>query len=457
MNQQPTSILVVDDEEMIVTILENFLEDREFEVVGLSDSTKALELVRERSFDLVFTDLMMPKVTGMELIKAIRERNDDTQIIIFTGYASVDSAIEAVQQGVYDYIRKPFRLEEIDHIMDHALEQQRLRRENIALQQKITRMLARITMLYDISTIMYQVANHDQAMEMLFDTLAEGMQIRAAFLMGADEQGQYRIQHAQGLPEGFADQFTLRVGAGLNDKPVGEVEPVQIDIESGLTVDDQPIEMGESFQCLYLLPIQFHERLIAFLGALQDKDVDFDPEDELTLLKVLATQIAPLIGEEGMTGGDLPTGEGFHAFLAAIVRQHINAARSLDAEVSFAALRLLNPDEPLSAAAFHTLRKDWFSLVQECVGQGRRLYWVGFDTLLVVADGGNPVGLEHHCADLRQRVEERFCQDRETRRVAMTYAIQSYPFDATSTRVLLESLGSLLFTEAGACLQHSEH
>ncbi len=190
MGKDKISILIVDDEEMIVTILINFLSEKGYEVTGKNDPVEALELLKHTTFDIVFTDLMMPHVNGMELVKEIRQQDVDTQIVIFTGYASVDSAIDAVQQGVYDYIKKPFKLDEIDKILTHALDKLTLQRENESLHTENKRMLSQITMLYDISNILYQVREKKYAVEMLFDTMAESMHIHSALICESQKGGQ---------------------------------------------------------------------------------------------------------------------------------------------------------------------------------------------------------------------------------------------------------------------------
>ncbi|MFQ5335854.1 MAG: response regulator, partial [Flavobacteriales bacterium] len=172
-----TKVLVVDDDRMITELLFTYLPQFNFEVTAYTDSQKALEAIRENRYDVVLTDLVMPVVSGMEIVKAVSETDYDTQIIIATGFATAESAIKAVRYGVYDYIRKPFTPSEIRIVLSRAVEKLRIMRDNIRLQTRIEKMLSNMTMLHNISTILYQVTDFDLIVEMVLDTITEGFAI----------------------------------------------------------------------------------------------------------------------------------------------------------------------------------------------------------------------------------------------------------------------------------------
>ena len=129
MQLKKISILVIDDEHIIVDILTTYLQNNGFVVTGLTDPQEALKYIGKENYDIVLTDLMMPHISGMDIMKAVKQTGHDTEVIIFTGFASIDTAIEAIQYGVYDYIRKPIELKEIKVVIDRAAEKLFLRRE----------------------------------------------------------------------------------------------------------------------------------------------------------------------------------------------------------------------------------------------------------------------------------------------------------------------------------------
>ena len=131
-------ILVVDDEEVIREILADFLTMEGFSVRTAKDGGDALvELSRDR-FDLVLSDLKMPNMGGIELLGAIRKHTPHVVTIIMTGFGTVETAIEAMKQGAYDYVLKPFKVEEVVHTIRRALETQRLEAENFRLKEALS-------------------------------------------------------------------------------------------------------------------------------------------------------------------------------------------------------------------------------------------------------------------------------------------------------------------------------
>ncbi|MGB5367377.1 MAG: HD domain-containing phosphohydrolase [Polyangiales bacterium] len=131
-------VLVVDDEEVIREILADFLTMEGFYVRTAEDGSDALvELSRDR-FDLVLSDLKMPNMGGLELLGAIRKHTPHVVTIIMTGFGTVETAIEAMKQGAYDYVLKPFKVEEVVHTIRRGLEKQRLQAENFRLKEALS-------------------------------------------------------------------------------------------------------------------------------------------------------------------------------------------------------------------------------------------------------------------------------------------------------------------------------
>lgn len=105
-------ILIVDDDRDICEYMRTMLEATGYEVATLSDPTHAVDRVREEEFHVLIIDLMMPKMDGIELIQKIRKIDSDVAIVVFTGYASVETAVEALKLEVSDYVQKPFEIDD---------------------------------------------------------------------------------------------------------------------------------------------------------------------------------------------------------------------------------------------------------------------------------------------------------------------------------------------------------
>jgi DNA-binding NtrC family response regulator len=130
-------ILIVDDNREIRGILEEYLREEGYLAQGAADGKEALAKYAETPFDLIITDLNMPGMTGIELIREIAKGENTTEFIIITGYASLDSAIESVKAGAFDYLVKPFRIEELKVVIKNAKDKIALKKANKQLFDKL--------------------------------------------------------------------------------------------------------------------------------------------------------------------------------------------------------------------------------------------------------------------------------------------------------------------------------
>jgi len=130
-------LLIVDDEEIALRNLERVMKKAGYQVTTSSSGARALALIESGEFDLLLSDLRMEGVDGMQLLKACRARHPDIEVIMITGFATTESAVKAMKEGAFNYIAKPFRLDEVRRVVSEALEKIALRRENRRLKQQI--------------------------------------------------------------------------------------------------------------------------------------------------------------------------------------------------------------------------------------------------------------------------------------------------------------------------------
>ena len=130
-------LLLVDDERIALRNLEHVLAREGYDITATQSGRHALELVDTQPFDLVLTDLKMERVDGMQLLQHCRARHPDLEVIMITGYATLESAVEAMKVGAFHYIAKPFRLDEVRQTVAEALEKVSLKRENRALRAQL--------------------------------------------------------------------------------------------------------------------------------------------------------------------------------------------------------------------------------------------------------------------------------------------------------------------------------
>ncbi|GAB4361543.1 MAG: hypothetical protein Kow00128_00440 [Deltaproteobacteria bacterium] len=140
-------ILIVDDDEGICEVLSTYLQPRGYRIRSLHTGEQALDLLRKETPDVVILDLRLPDMEGQEILKGIRDRSLETEVIIITGFASLDSALSAIKAGAFDYIVKPFKLGEIDISVRNALDRIRLREQNRILTERVRELSHRLERL----------------------------------------------------------------------------------------------------------------------------------------------------------------------------------------------------------------------------------------------------------------------------------------------------------------------
>ena len=130
-------LLIVEDEETLCESLKRVLAKEGYVVHTAGDAEAALRIFGEGAYDLVITDIILPGITGIELLRKIKERLPEQIVIITTAYASLETAVEALRTGAYDYVVKPVMHEEIKQIVRNALAQRALQVENARLRSEI--------------------------------------------------------------------------------------------------------------------------------------------------------------------------------------------------------------------------------------------------------------------------------------------------------------------------------
>jgi DNA-binding NtrC family response regulator len=130
-------ILIIDDELIALKNLKHVMKKEGYAVTGTQSGQKALQYLEEQDFDVVLTDLRMEKIDGMQILEKCRSQYPDTEVILITGYATLESAVEAMKQGAFYYIGKPFRLDDVRKVVREALAKVQLKKENRELREQL--------------------------------------------------------------------------------------------------------------------------------------------------------------------------------------------------------------------------------------------------------------------------------------------------------------------------------
>src|SRR5437867_2325131 len=199
------TILVVDDEEIMREILETLLTREGYDVRVASSGAEGLEMARALPFDAAIVDIMMPGLDGIATLDELRRIDEDLAVIIITAYASVESAIQAMKTGAFDYITKPFKNDEVVVVVRNAMERRRLVSENRNLRQNIQERYHKFANIIGRSSRMRQV----------FDLIIQAAPSRSTILIqGESGTGKELVARAIHAHSSRADRAFVTVNSG---------------------------------------------------------------------------------------------------------------------------------------------------------------------------------------------------------------------------------------------------
>ena len=276
------NILVVDDERFIRDILADFLSLEGYSVRTAADGSAAIEELRSSPYDLVITDLKMPKLGGLDLLKEISTSYPETLTIIMTGFGTVETAIDAMKQGAYDYILKPFKTEEMMHTVQRGLEKRRLAAENLRLREALS--------LYKVTEAIAASLSLDEVISTATDSVIAEVHADVVMTWLDDGKGGF-FQRALGVAPHVEHD-----GSGICIDP----ESVRERLRSGLPLVEHGTRALGYFtstseppvQSLLAAPLKARERLLGWIAAASLTHSKHFDEGQRKLLSIIASRAA---------------------------------------------------------------------------------------------------------------------------------------------------------------------
>jgi two-component system cell cycle sensor histidine kinase/response regulator CckA len=182
-------LLVVDDEQLILQIISDIFANEGYEVITALNCDRALNLLKEDLFHVVLTDIRMPEKNGINLLDKIRTFNPDIPVIIMTGYASLETAVEAVKHGAFDYLSKPLDFNKLKSIIKHAVEKYELLQENRRLMQELQAINANLELKVrdrtrELNNILF--STHESVMTTDMDLIIKSANSQTLNIFGKD-------------------------------------------------------------------------------------------------------------------------------------------------------------------------------------------------------------------------------------------------------------------------------
>ena len=264
------SILVVDDEAKMRRLLEIMLTQLDYVVYQAADGQEALDFLSTHAVDLVITDLRMPKIDGIELLRRLRERENDVSVIVVTAYGTVETAVNTMKYGACDYIVRPFELEAVEAAVKRALKLSKVQRENRFLRQEINQgwgeFIGSSPAMQKIYTLIQQVAPTKTGVLIQGETgTGKELVARAIHKASSRSESLFVAINCAAIPADILESelFGYSKGAftGAHKERIGKFELA----DGGTLFLDEITEMDISLQAKLLRVLQ--ERTIERLGS----------------------------------------------------------------------------------------------------------------------------------------------------------------------------------------------
>ncbi|MBN1581985.1 MAG: GAF domain-containing protein [Anaerolineae bacterium] len=290
------NILIIDDESDIVTFCQRALKRDGYDrVTGVSGGREGLDLLREGGFDLLITDLNLPKIGGLDLLVALREFDPDISVIVITSYGTLETVVRALKLGVRDFLLKPFDHQELVFAVRRVLAQARLFEEN-------QRLKVRLPML-EISKVLMSEVHSKQLTHLAIEIVRQELNADYVSLMLLDQKEQVlEVFAALGLDQKAVASMRANIGEGLCGTAAQTREPILVSEfqQRGSDVSDPslPDDTGSAI----CVPLMVQNRLLGVLNVSRKIGRVAFWQDDLDLLLILGGQIAVAIENARVMG-----------------------------------------------------------------------------------------------------------------------------------------------------------
>ncbi len=272
-------ILVVDDEESIREFLDIMLRKEGYEVTCVADGKLAIEMLKKKSIDMVISDLQMPNVTGIELLKHVRENYPDLLFMMITAFGTAETAVEAMKMGAYDYLTKPFKLDEVRINIANALRSKSLEVENRTLKKELEKeysfqnLVGNSEAMHRIYDLVKRVSDSPTNVLITGESgTGKEMIARAIHTNGPFKERPYVTINCGAIPEQLMESEMFGHKKGSFTGAISDKSGLFEVADGGTLFLDEVGELPLTIQVKLLRAIQ--ERMIRRVGATEDVKVD---------------------------------------------------------------------------------------------------------------------------------------------------------------------------------------
>ncbi|MGE0549696.1 MAG: sigma-54-dependent transcriptional regulator [Kofleriaceae bacterium] len=277
--ERSASILVVEDDEPMRDLLSEELGDAGFEVEATGGASSGLELARSHRFDLIITDLRMPEMDGFDLIRGVMALPEPPHVVMITAFGSIETAIRAVKLGAYDYITKPFEIEELLLVANKALGERALRNKVARLQREVEErfglgnIIAKSQAMRDVVALVQRIANSNASVLITGESgTGKELVARAIHYNSTRAGGAFIGVNLAAVPEGLIESELFGHKRGAFTDARSDKAGLFVEADGGTIFLDEIGELALPLQAKLLRVLQEHE--VRPLGATRNQRVD---------------------------------------------------------------------------------------------------------------------------------------------------------------------------------------
>ena len=309
-SEAPGRLLVIDDDASVRKFLVAALTEAGHSVAAAEDGARGIEIFRAHPCDIVLTDVRMPGISGLEVLKTVKQLSPGAEVIVITAHASLDTAIEALRDGAYDLITKPLpELDALHRVVDRALEKRRLAEENrmlvTSLQSRnveLTETVARLAAVNEIGKATTGVLDTVDLYDSLVRLVAQHLKARrVSVLVSEADHDTMTLVASVGIPDEDGLRRTVRVGEGIAGRVAATQSPLLVqDIEK---TELKTLRTGGKYSTASFMvtpltvsyPIRYQRRRVGVINVSDKHSGEPFTEQDLEFLSTLASQMAVAI------------------------------------------------------------------------------------------------------------------------------------------------------------------
>jgi len=272
-------LLVVDDEKSISDIVGQYLRMKGYSVSCALSAEAAIEIIKKDVVDLVLSDIKMPGMSGVELLKWVRDFNHSLPVLVTTGFPTLDTAIEALKLGAFDYLTKPFHLEELAEKIKRALINKQLEEENV--------LFSKLVSLHEVTKILASTLQLGELNRKALDFSVKIAKADGGCLMFFDEASQLLLSEATDRPP--RDFWEQPVFVAASRWVAENEEPMVVEAGQPKPLADFP-DLPDSVRSYIAFPLKTPQRTVGVLNLVRSSDKHSFSNVDLEIINVLASQ-----------------------------------------------------------------------------------------------------------------------------------------------------------------------